>query len=63
VARQTNESPFAKLSKSSDWVSGTTRPIDTTPIPEIVLGIDEAVTAGNERRGAEQPARRAWPTV
>ena len=33
------ESPSAKLAKSSDWDSGTTRPIDTTPIPETVLGM------------------------
>ena len=50
VARQVCDSPGAALSNSSDADSGTSVPIEKTPIPLLVRGSATFWRAGNEQR-------------
>ena len=50
VARQVWDSPCAALSNSSDSDSGTSVPIEKTPIPLLVRGSATLLAAGNEQR-------------
>ena len=50
VARHVWDSPCAALSKSSASDSGTSEPIEKTPIPLVVRGSATLSAAGHERR-------------